>query len=226
MLTVTDREIIQRCALFRALPPGDLDRLIDAGSITTLARNQQLFAQGEPARLLFLILEGQIKLTRLAQDGNEAVVHVFGPGETFAEAAMFMGGRYPVTATAVTKARTIGISNARLKASVLEKPEIAFAMMASMAQHLKALLAQIEQMKLLTTKQRVIRFLIDHSGAASGAATFDLPQDKALIANRLGMKPETFSRMLSQLAAHGVAVAGAKITIKDVSRLMALLDEQ
>lgn len=223
MLTSTDWSLIRACALFQGLDQTDFDSLVETGSVVKLSRNQQLFAHGDPAKALFLILEGQIKLSRLAQDGNEAVVHVFGAGESFAEAAMFMGGRYPVAATAITDARLISISNARLRARVLEKPEIAFAMLGSMAQHLKALVSQIEQVKLLTAKQRAARFLLDQAKCISGPASFTLPHDKALIANRLGMKPETFSRSLAQLAAHGVDVSGASVTIRDVRQLIALL---
>ncbi len=164
VLTPHDWSLIRRCALLKAMDPVDLDGLLDRGSVVQLSRNQQLFAHGVPAKVLFLILDGQIKLTRLAPDGNEAVVHVFGAGETFAEAAVFIGSRYPVAATAILKARLIAISNGRLRAQVLIKCEMAFAMLASMAQHLKMLLAQIEQMKLMTTKQRTIRVLLDQSG--------------------------------------------------------------
>ncbi len=223
MLTSNDLALARQCTLLKALDPADLDHLIDAGSVIRLARNQQLFSQGEPAKALFLVVEGQIKLSRLAPDGSEAVVHVFGVGETFAEAAMFMGGRYPVTATAVTESRLVSISNARLRDQILAKPETAFAMLASMAQHLKLLVAQIEQMKLLTTRQRAIRFLLDQSGQTEGPARFSLPHDKALIAHRLGMKPETFSRALAELAKHGVRMSGSQVTIEDVGRLGDLL---
>lgn len=223
MLRSNDWDLVKQSALFKALDPSDFARLIDPGSVIKLTRNQHLFGQGDPAKALFLVLEGQIKLSRLAPDGSEAVVHVFGVGETFAEAAMFMGGRYPVTATAITESRLISISNARLRDQVLAKPETAFTMLASMAQHLKFLVAQIEQMKLLTAKQRTIRFLLDQSGRADGAAEFNLPHDKALIANRLGMKPETFSRALAQLAEHGVQITGSQVTIADVGRLGDLL---
>jgi CRP/FNR family transcriptional regulator, dissimilatory nitrate respiration regulator len=222
-LTSNDWQLIRDCALLKAMDQADLGSLIDGSSVTKLSRNQQLFAHGDPAKALFLVLEGQIKLSRLALDGNEAVVHVFGPGESFAEAAMFMGGRYPVAATAIDDARLIAISNARLRARVLEKPEIAFAMLGSMAMHLKTLVAQIEQIKLMTAKQRTTRFLLDQAKCNSGPATFTLPHDKALIANRLGMKPETFSRSLAQLVAHGVDVNGASITIRDVQQLVDLL---
>lgn len=223
MLTANDWTSVRQCALLKALEPADVERLIDAGSVIKLTRNQHLFSQGDPAKALFLVVEGQVKLSRLAPDGGEAVVHVFGAGETFAEAAMFMGGRYPVTATSVTDSRLISISNARLRDQVLAKPETAFAMLASMAQHLKLLVAQIEQMKLLTTRQRTIRFLLDQSGQTDGAASFNLPHDKALIANRLGMKPETFSRALAELTKHGVQMTGSHVAIADVRHLGDLL---
>lgn len=225
MLTFDDKSVLRNCTLFRALDPRDLDQVLSHSAVLTLSRNQQLFAQGDPATQLFVVIAGQIKLSRLAPNGDEAVVQVFGAGDSFAEAAMFMGGRYPVTASAISPSRLVGIASARLKAHVLERPEIAFAMMASMAQHLHGLVAQIEQMKLLTTRQRVIRFLIDQSGRGDGAASFELPHDKSLIANRLGMTPETFSRMLAQLADHGVAATGSRIRVGDVGRLAKLLGD-
>lgn len=223
MLTSTDWDVIKKCALFETLDPKDLAQLVDSSSVLKVSRHQQLFEQGELAKALFLIIDGQIKLTRLASDGDEAVVHIFGAGEVFAEAAMFMGGRYPVTATAIYDARLIAISSERLRRQVQGKPEIAFAMLASMAQHLKVLVAQIEQMKLLTTKQRTIRFLLDQSGKTEGFAEFILPYDKSLIANTLGMKPETLSRVLAQLSTHGLEVTGANVIIRDIGRLKGLL---
>jgi CRP-like cAMP-binding protein len=223
LLTSNDRTVIKGCALFEALDPQDLAQLVDSSSIMKISRNLQLFEQGELAKALFLIVDGQIKLTRLAPDGNEAVVHIFGPGEVFAEAAMFMGGCYPVTATAISDARLIAISSERLRQQVQVKPAIAFAMLASMAQHLKVLVGQIEQMKLMTTKQRTIRFLLDQAGKTEGSAAFTLPYDKSLIASTLGMKPETFSRVVAQLSPHGLDVTGASVRIEDIGRLRGLL---
>jgi CRP/FNR family transcriptional regulator, dissimilatory nitrate respiration regulator len=223
LLTPDDWKVIQANPLLAGMDRSDLDDLIDAGAVLRVARHQELFARGDPARSLFVILEGQIKLSRLSRRGDEAVVHVFGQGESFAEAAMLMGGRYPVDAAAISDSRLIAISIDRLRARVLTKPEIAFAMLGSLAQHLHALVSQIEQLKLLTTRQRTIRFLLDHSPSGGGPATVALPHDKALIANRLGMKPETFSRSLAQLAQHGVEVDGAIVRIKDTANLAVLL---
>lgn len=225
-LTTDDLTIVGGCLLFKCLDRNDLDSLLETGSLLTLARNQQLFAAGDAAKSLYLVLDGQIKLSRFSRSGDEAVVHVFGPGETFAEAAMFMGGRYPVAATAVGAVRLLAISNARLRARVLARPEIAFAMLGSMAQHLKMLVGQIEQMKLMTARERTIRFLLDQCDGGTGPAAFTMPHDKALVANRLGMTPETFSRTLAQLTERGVNVKGALVSVDDVARLAAALSHE
>jgi CRP/FNR family transcriptional regulator, dissimilatory nitrate respiration regulator len=226
VLTSHDWMIIKGNPLFGGMDPADLDSLINVNAVMRVPRQQALFAQGDPAKALFLILEGQIKLSRLSPQGDEAVVHVFRAGESFAEAAMLMGGRYPVDATAIEDSRLIAVSIERLKDRVMIKPEIAFAMLGSMAQHLHALVSQIEQLKLLTARQRMIRFLLDQAQAGSGLARIALPHDKGLIAKRLGMKPETFSRLLSQLGAHGVDVDGAVITVRNLAHLANLIDQE
>lgn len=223
VLTSNDWETVRRCQLFVSIEPNELAKLVDANSIVRLTRHQGLFSQGDPADAFFLIVNGQIKLTRLAPDGEEAIVQIFGAGEVFAEAAMFMGGRYPVSATATSDTRLISISSERLHRQVSARPEIAFLMLASMAKHLKSLVAQLEQMKLMTTKQRTIRFLLDQCGTAQGYAEFTLPYDKSIIANTLGMRPETLSRILAHLAIHGVQVSGTSVTVNNVKVLEGLL---
>jgi hypothetical protein len=58
-----------------------------------------------------------------------------------------------------------------------------------------------------------------------GNATFELPFDKSLIARRLGMKPETFSRALAKLRGIGVETQGATVNVEDLDRLRAYCEE-
>lgn len=218
-LAARDLATIEQTILLGQLKPEDRARLVDPRAVISLQRGETLFTQGEPAQALYLILEGQMKLTRLNALGDEAVVHVFGQGETFAEPAMFMAGRYPVSAAAISPARVLGIAAGPFRALVTERPEAAFAMMAAMSRHLKALVAQIEAIKLLSGEERLVQFLLGLCPAEGGAAVFELPHDKTLVAQRLGMEPETLSRALARLKAVGVSVAGGRVTIADVARL-------
>jgi CRP-like cAMP-binding protein len=188
-------------------------------NVTEHKKGESLFRQGEDASCFYVVLDGLVKLFRIGPVGNEAVVGVFGRGQTFAEAVMFLGGRYPVTAEVVDDARLVRIDGNLMRSRIREQPDLAFAMLASASVHLKALVEQIERLKLLTGPQRVAEFLMRHAGTLAGSATVDLPYEKSLIANKLGMKPESFSRALAKLRPLGVSVDHDQVTIIDVALL-------
>jgi CRP-like cAMP-binding protein len=224
-LTASDWTTLRTSAILRDLPPADLSALLDERSVRAVERGHVLFHQDDPAHAFFLVLEGQVKLSRINPGGNEALVHIYGAGESFAEAAMFLGGRYPVAAEAVTAARVMRIESESLRRKVAERPEIAFAMMASMSRHLKVLVDQIEKMKLLSADQRVAEFLLGLCGERTGAVTLVLPHEKNLIASRLGMKPATFSRAIARIREVGVDVHGNQARIRDTALLLAFINQ-
>ncbi|MGK7865625.1 Crp/Fnr family transcriptional regulator, partial [Falsiroseomonas sp. E2-1-a4] len=219
-----DWAILRRSAILRELPPADLAALVDERSVRSIERGQVLFQQGDPARAFFLVLGGQVKLSRVNHGGDEAVVHIYGVGENFAEAAMFLGGRYPVAAEAVVPSRVMHIESDALRRKVAERPEIAFAMMASMSRHLKVLVDQIEKMKLLSADQRVAEFLLGLCGEKTGAVSLSLPHENSLIANRLGMESATFSRAIARIRDLGVEVTGNQASIRDTAVVLAFVN--
>ena len=182
-------------------------------------RGEQLFEQGEPADGFFCILEGWAKLYRLREDGEEVVVAIFSAGETFAEVAMFLGGRYPASCEAVSAARILKIDAANLRRAVLAEPQLAFDMLAAASMRLRELVDEIEQLKARSAPQRIADFFVKQAGLGSGSVRIALPYEKALIASRLGMKPESLSRALLRLLPVGVTVDRESVTIDDVGKL-------
>ena len=89
---------------------------------------------------------------------------------------------------------------------------------------LRELVDEIEQLKAHSAPQRIADFFVKQAGSASGSARIALPYEKALIASRLGMKPESFSRALGRLAELGVAVERDSVSIADVARLAAFAE--
>ena len=184
------------------------------------ARGEQIFNQGDPADFFFVVIEGWVTLYRWRESGDQVVVAIFGAGETFAEAAMFLGGRFPASAEAGSPARVLRVDGAALRRAIVQRPQLAFDMLAAASLHLKQMVNQIEQLKSQSAPQRIASFLLDRIRTATGPATVVLPFEKSLIANRLGMKPESFSRALAALRARGVAVDHDNIEIRDVSELI------
>lgn len=219
-----DWEVIRGTPLFGALSGAEARTLIADIEPHHFEKGAVLFNQGDPANWLFVLLDGWMKLYQVMPDGKDVVVGVFRRGETFAEAAMFLGGRYPVTAEAVTSGRLLRINGESLRRKIREQPDFAFSMLASVSLHLKSLVEQIAQRKVMTAPQRVADFLLRLCRAKQGECTVELPYEKALIASRLGMKPGSLSRALANLQPFGVSVDRDVVSIADIQRLAKFSD--
>jgi CRP-like cAMP-binding protein len=219
-MDVRDWQIVRSTPLFGAMSQEIVQSIIGTQPVRSYEKQTQLFQQGEPASCFFLVLDGWVKLYRSTPDGNEVIVGVFKRGETFAEAAIFLGGRYPVSAEVVTPARLLRVDGEVLRRRIREQPDLALSMLASASAHLKALVEQLEKIKVLSAPQRIADFLVDLSPVRQGATTIELPYEKALIANRLGMKSESFSHALVKLRPLGISVDRDRVTVADVQLLV------
>jgi len=223
-LSARDWDIVMRAPLFKAMGPTIARAMIADRAPKSYGRGERLFEQAEPADGFFCVLEGWAKLYRLREDGEEVVVAIFSAGETFAEVAMFLGGRYPASCEAVSASRILKIDAANLRRAVLAEPQLAFDMLAAASMRLRELVDEIEQLKAKSAAQRIADFFLKLAGSTSGSVRIELPYEKLLIAARLGMKPESFSRALGRLAPLGVTVERESVTIADLAKLAAFAD--
>lgn len=219
-----DWQIVRSTPLFGAMPHETAQSIIGNQAVRSYDKGTALFQQGEPATSFFVVLNGWVKLFRITPDGHEAVVAVFRRGETFAEAAIFIGGRYPVSAEVVTPSRLLRVDGEVLRRRIREQPDLALSMLASSSHHLKALVEQIEQIKVLSAPQRVADFLIRLCPVRDGSCNIQFPYEKNLIAGRLGMKPESLSRALAKLRPLGVQVDRENVAIVDVGLLISFVE--
>jgi CRP-like cAMP-binding protein len=224
MLDAADWDIVKSTPLFGAMSAQTTQALVGSAKPRRYEKGATLFFQGEPATAFFIILDGWVKIYRTTPDGLEVVLHVFKSGETFAEAAIFLGGRYPASAETVAPARLLKVDGASFRARIEERPALAMAMLASASYQLKFLVEQIEQIKVRSAPQRIAEFMVRLTPTRKGPAIIELPFEKGLLANRLGMKPESLSRALAQLRPRGVTVEREIVKIADVGRLLKFVE--
>jgi len=225
-LTAGDLQIITRIALFRGLKPETIEHIVAPATAKTLKAHSTLFQQGDPATAFFIMIDGWTKHYRINLSGEEAVIHIFTKGDSFAEAAALTGGRFPATAEAVTDARIVRIPANHIVSCIREDPNIALAMIASMSQRLRQLMQQVEQLKAQSGMQRVAQFLASLAPVDHGPCVIALPYDKVLIAARLGLKPESLSRTFAKLRCVGVTVHAAHVAVSDVAKLRRLATDE
>jgi CRP-like cAMP-binding protein len=184
-------------------------------------KGYMLFLRNDPADCFYVVLDGWVKIYRETPDGNEAVLGIFTQGECLAEAAAFLGEGYPASAQVVEDARLVPILSAPFCSHITDMPKIAMNMMASMSQRLHHLVTEVEQLKTRSATLRVVDFLLKLCVTDSGAAVVLLPYDKALISQRLGIQPESLSRILARLRQQGVKTEQNRVLIADIETLKA-----
>lgn len=216
----TQWTLIKSAPLFDGVPDEAVRRLVGNHGARKVTKGTILFQQGEPADSFYFILDGWVKIYRGTPSGSETIVGVFSRGESFAEAAMFNSGKYPVSAEVICDSSLLRIDAANFRRLVHEEPDLGLAMLASCSKHLKYLVEQLDQIKQLSAPRRIANFLISLCSCTSGTCTITLPYEKALIAKRLSMQPESFSRAMLKLRPLGVTVERDRISIDDVARLV------
>jgi CRP/FNR family transcriptional regulator, dissimilatory nitrate respiration regulator len=214
-----DSAVIAQVPLFAGLEASGLADLLAEAVVRCFSRNALLFIEGEPAGQFYVVLDGWVRLYRQTTDGRESVIALLARGESFAEAAMFLGGRFPVSAAVVDEARLLVIPAKSFRRALQSDTELCFRMMASMALHLRRLVGQVEQLTVRSSSERVAQFLLKLARNGAESAIVQLPYDKGLIAARLGMQPETLSRALAKLRPLGVDTHGSRVTIRDIAAL-------
>lgn len=220
MLQGEDLEIVRRVPLFGNLSNDNLTALLGNAYPKEYPKGKVLFIQGEPADCFYIVLSGWVKVYRETPEGDEAVLGVFTRGESLAEAAAFLGKDYPACAQVVEEARLLPILSTPFCNHVTDIPEITMNMLASMSKRMHQHVAEIEQLKTRSATLRVVDFLLKLCPVEEGSAVISLPYDKTLISRRLGMQPESLSRILANLRTKGVKTEFNHVMISDVSKII------
>lgn len=213
---------LSRIPLLRGASDAFIKSLPAQSHTRNLSKGQMLFLSDDPAEYFFIITKGWIKLFRETLDGSQAIIDIVPAGHMIGETSIFHEGRYPFSAEATENMQLISLPLSALKTEIETNPQMALAMLGTMAQHRKQQEQEIEHRTLQNAPQRIGCFLlrlIDQT-KTDAPVTINLPYDKVLVASRLGMQPETFSRALSKLKAEtGITVKGATVTCNNVHKL-------
>ncbi len=214
--------LLGRLPLFSSLAPEEVARISKGTREMHLAKGEILFHKGDPNHGFHLLLAGQIKLAFTSAQGNEKVVEIIRPGQSFGEAIMFMETPYIIYAQALADAHLLHITKAAVFDELDSDPRLARKMLASMAVRLHQLMADMESYSLHSGRERIIGYLLRElpDTCPVGAVKVTLPTTKGVVASRLNLTQEHFSRILHELVEEGlIVVRGRVIEIPDLNRM-------
>ncbi|MBN9694672.1 MAG: Crp/Fnr family transcriptional regulator [Zoogloea sp.] len=216
--------LLSRMPLFSALSPEDLAHMAAATREKRLQKGDRLFQRGDQPKGFFLVVWGQIKLAFTSAQGNEKVVEILGPLQSFGEAVMFLDQPYPVLGEALADTLVLHIGAGAVFGQIEQDPRFARKLLAGMSIRLHTMVRDVESYALRSSTQRVIGYLLQLAEsvpcAPKGEHAVELPTSKQVIASRLSLTPETLSRIFHELSDAGlISVQGKHILIHDAARL-------
>ncbi len=219
--------------MFSALGGQALDDLVRQCRLLRLNEGRVIFTGGQPAEAFYVVLRGRVKIYKLSPRGDEQILHLYGPGDSFGEAAMWAGRTYPANAQTLSEAVLLEVRKDVLRRVIAHQADLAMGMLAGLSAKLREFTDLIETLSLKEVPARLAGVLLKLAGPAEPArptagrarptrgATppaqiVHLRQTKRQLAAQIGTVAETLSRALAKMKAAGmIDVQGSDIRLLD-----------
>ncbi|MBU6234377.1 MAG: Crp/Fnr family transcriptional regulator [Alphaproteobacteria bacterium] len=213
---------LSELVLFRDADPAFLTKLNNNGNIQDFSKGHVIFLQDDLAEWFYVVLSGWVKLFRQTLDGDEVIVDVLPAGTIFGETDLFDNKQYSCSAEVVQDAKIAAYPISILRNEIATNQTFSLKMLKHLVQGQREKDKEIEHRTIQNAPQRLGCFLLRLIPAKkANPVVLHLPYDKTLIASRLGMQSETFSRALARLKDDlGLKVSGSTIEIKSMDELI------
>ncbi|PRR83795.1 Crp/Fnr family transcriptional regulator [Clostridium vincentii] len=227
----SNRLCAKKVPIFSFLSDDELIKIINMTGHKVYKKGDRLCSQGEKSDTLFIINEGQVKISKLTRSGKEQIVHIFTNGDFFGELSLFNSDEtYNFDAYAVSDIKICTLDKQAMNKIIMNNPEISLKLL----QVITKRLSQTEDLaQNLATNDAEIRiaFMILEFGEKYGVATgqglqIKLPINREEMANYVGVTRETISRKLSIFEDLGIiSLKGNKIIIiKQLDKLKSYVE--
>lgn len=214
--------VIANMPMFRQVARPHLAELARHARVQHVRRGATICRRGESLNCFFGVAYGLVKLALRADGGEEKVLRLVGPGETFGEALVFRERPNPLEAVALADTMLVVFPSQAVIALLEHDMAFARGLLSSLSERMHNLVAEVEASTLLSARQRVASYL-ESLAADNANGRARLPATKTVIAARLGVTKETFSRLLRELANQGlIEVEKRDIVLRDRTGLAAV----
>ena len=224
-MSANDIQFLKKVGLFTGLDQNLLSLIGEITEEIYYSKNEIIFHEGDAGKGLFFIKSGQVKISKISENGREIIVHILGPGDFFAEVTLFQKDSvYPATAE-VIEGGVIGyIRNERLEKLVMVNTSLALELIRALTGKLISIQERIKHLGTNDAVERTMQVLIALSGSHGRKSKDGIElcvnitrQDLAAF---VGTTRETISRILSKFNQAGIIdISGKNIIIKDLDGL-------
>jgi CRP/FNR family transcriptional regulator, cyclic AMP receptor protein len=222
--------------LFEGLSAEQLAKIAALAQVRTYAGRAVVVNQGEPARSLFAIIRGRLKVASCGPDGRDTVLGIMAEGEVFGEVALIDGGARSATCTAIEPCELLVIERAQFMDLLETSPAIAVKLLDVLAQRLRRLSQRSEDAAFLDVPSRLARSLFnlasrfgERERAPSKEIRISLKLSQQELGDLVGATRESVNKHLNDWTRQGILkVQDGRMIISDmesVRRLARMADD-
>jgi len=137
---------------------------LPCSTVQEFRKGQVIYNQDQPSASLYLVLEGKVKMSRLAADGQQVIVGIYKTDEFFGESAFLNLPQRLEQAAAMENTRVMSWTAAEIEDIILKRPQLGIALLQILAQRALDIKDRIESFSVDNIAQRLARSLISFSG--------------------------------------------------------------
>ena len=169
----------------------------------------ELFCQDSPAREVYIINRGLVKLMRLEQEGHGLIVGLRFPGWILGSAAVIMSSPHPITAVTLTKCELCRVPAETFLRLLRTDSQVSWHLLQMLSREVVEQNARVAQLGCLTARYRLEQLLWQLIMALGLHPTHEtirlqLPLKHREIAELIAVTPEHLSRILKQMQDQGI----------------------
>ncbi|SMF35297.1 Crp/Fnr family transcriptional regulator [Desulfovibrio gilichinskyi] len=210
------KKIITEFPIFSNLDDPNLTRLAENAVVSDIPKKAIYFSEAKFLKGMHVLLSGKVKLFKLAEDGKEQTIFVFGPGEPFCLCSTFSDGKMPANLSALEDSKVLFISPSKFQTLIQEDPSILLNMMSVMAKRLKDAMVMIDSLSLKQIPSRLAAYFLSQS--EEGWLKLGISYRE--LSKIIGVTPEALSRAMKKMSKEKlIEVDGTSVRLINKERL-------
>ena len=180
---------------------------LPCSSIVEYRKGELVYNSDQASTTIFLVIQGKVKVSRLAADGHQVVVDIYQPDEFFGESAFLNLPRRAEQASALEDARLMAWAASEIEDIVMKRPLLAVALLQILTQRTLDFTHRIEGFSVDNIARRLARSLLrfsDRLGTldADGSVRMS-PFTHELLSQYVGTSREIVTHYMNQFRKKG-----------------------
>ncbi|MGH9300736.1 MAG: Crp/Fnr family transcriptional regulator [Acidimicrobiales bacterium] len=194
MPAIVDLAQLAHFDLLATMEPEDRQTVAKQAKSLTLGRNDIVFAEGDGADDLFLVVSGRVGIVNISMDGRESMVALIEPGDVFGEMALFEGGNRSAQARALEATELIALPYETLREVFSSRPELLWRVVSLLVRRLRATDAALADTVFLDVPGRTAKRLLEIAGDDD---EFVVPVTQEELAGLIGASRERVNKAIA-----------------------------